>query len=61
MYAFFYASALGVGYVYGKCMEGVARNPSLKGQMFISALIGVAFCEALGLMAFIIGMMGLFM
>ena len=34
---------------------GVARNPSLRGQLFSYAILGFAFSEATGLFALILG------
>jgi F-type H+-transporting ATPase subunit c len=39
----------------GALILGVARNPSLSGQLFLYAILGFAFAEATGLFAFIIG------
>lgn len=41
----------GIGVVFGALILGVARNPSLKGQLFSYAILGFAFSEATGLFA----------
>ena len=42
----------GVGIVvFGALILGVARNPSLRGQLFAYAILGFAFAEATGLFA----------
>ena len=40
----------GVG-IFGALILGVARNPSLRGQLFSYAILGFAFSEATGLFA----------
>jgi F-type H+-transporting ATPase subunit c len=39
----------GIGVVFGALILGVARNPSLKSQLFSYAILGFSFCEAMGL------------
>lgn len=41
----------GIGIVFGALILGVARNPSLKGQLFSYAILGFALAEATGLFA----------
>jgi F-type H+-transporting ATPase subunit c len=41
----------GIGSVFGGLIQGVARNPSLRGQLFQYAVLGFAFSEATGLFA----------
>jgi F-type H+-transporting ATPase subunit c len=42
----------GIGVVFGALILGVARNPSLRGQLFSYAILGFAFAEATCLFAF---------
>jgi F-type H+-transporting ATPase subunit c len=42
-------AGVGIGVVFGALILGVARNPSLKGQLFSYAILGFAFSEATGL------------
>jgi F-type H+-transporting ATPase subunit c len=48
----------GIGTVFGSLIGAVARNPSLKQQLFIYAILGFALTEAIALfglmMAFLI-------
>jgi len=44
-------AGVGIGIVFGALILGVARNPSLKGQLFTYAILGFAFSEATGLFA----------
>jgi len=47
-------AGVGIGIVFGALILGVARNPSLKGQLFTYAILGFAFSEATGLFALIL-------
>ena len=40
-----------IGVVIAALILGVARNPSLRGQLFSYAILGFAFSEATGLFA----------
>ncbi len=42
-------AGVGIGVVFGALILGVARNPSLRGQLFSYAILGFAFAEATGL------------
>ena len=42
-------AGVGIGVVFGALILGVARNPSLRSQLFAYAILGFAFCEAIGL------------
>ena len=44
-------AGVGIGVVFGALILGVARNPSLRGQLFSYAILGFAFNEATGLFA----------
>ena len=44
-------AGVGIGVVFGALILGVARNPSLRGQLFSYAILGFAFSEATGLFA----------
>lgn len=41
-------AGVGIGVVFGALIVGVARNPSLRGQLFTYAILGFAFSEATG-------------
>jgi F-type H+-transporting ATPase subunit c len=41
----------GIGIVFAALINGVARNPSLKQQLFGYAILGFALTEAMGLFA----------
>ena len=44
-------AGVGIGIVFGCLILVVARNPSLRGQLFSYAILGFAFSEATGLFA----------
>jgi F-type H+-transporting ATPase subunit c len=44
-------AGVGICVVFGALILGVARNPSLRGQLFSYAILGFAFAEATGLFA----------
>lgn len=50
----------GLGVLFGSFIEGISRNPSLKGQLFVSALISFAFIEAIALFGLMIALLILF-
>ena len=52
-----FGAAIGVGNVFNALVTGIARNPSAKKEMFVPALIGASFAEALGLFSFVIGIL----
>jgi F-type H+-transporting ATPase subunit c len=41
----------GIGSVFGGMIQGYARNPSLKQQLFTYCILGFALSEAMGLFA----------
>jgi F-type H+-transporting ATPase subunit c len=41
----------GIGAVFGGMIQGYARNPSLKEQLFTYCILGFALSEAMGLFA----------
>jgi F-type H+-transporting ATPase subunit c len=44
----------GIGIVFGALITGVARNPTIKQQLFGYAILGFALTEAMGLFALMI-------
>jgi F-type H+-transporting ATPase subunit c len=46
--------ALGIGFLVGKTVEAMARQPELQGQLQTTMFIGVAFVEALALFGFVL-------
>ncbi|CAD0031295.1 unnamed protein product [Aureobasidium pullulans] len=50
-------AGIGIGLVFAALLQGVARNPSLRGQLFSYAILGFAFVEAIGLFDLMVAMM----
>lgn len=44
-------AGIGIGLVFASLLTAVARNPSLRGQLFSYAILGFAFVEAIGLVS----------
>ena len=53
-------AGVGIGIVFGALILGVARNPSLSGQLFSYAILGFAFSEATGLFSLMMAFMLLY-
>lgn len=53
-------SGIGLGLVFGKFFEAVARQPSLEKQLTAYLFIGMALVEAIALFAFVIAVIILF-
>lgn len=53
-------AGIGIGIVFGALILGVARNPSIKGQLFSYAILGFALSEATALFALMMGLLLLY-
>ena len=53
-------AALGVSSIFSALLNGIARNPSTESQLMKSAFIGAGLAEAMGLFAFLIALLLLF-
>jgi F-type H+-transporting ATPase subunit c len=53
-------AAVGVGNIFAGLVNGISRNPSVEPKLMKSAFIGAALSEAMGLFAFLIALMLLF-
>lgn len=51
------AAGLGIGNIASKTVEGIARQPELRGPLTITMIIGIAFVEAIPIMAVVIAFM----
>lgn len=49
-----FGGALGQGKAAAAALEGIARNPSASGKIFVPMIIGLALIESLVLYAFVI-------
>lgn len=53
-------AALGVGQIFSSLLDSVARNPSASNDLQKYAFIGAGLAEAMGLFAFVIAMLLIF-
>jgi F-type H+-transporting ATPase subunit c len=56
----FIGPGVGIGVVFVALILGVARNPSLLGQLFSYAILGFAFAEVTGLFTFMMAFLLLY-
>ena len=52
-------AGLGVGNIFGNFLEGALRNPSAAGGQIGNLFVGAALVEALGILAFVLGILTL--
>jgi len=53
-------AGLGIGIIFGSLISGIARNPSLKDDLFRTAILGFALTEAIALFALMFAFLILF-
>jgi F-type H+-transporting ATPase subunit c len=53
-------AAVGVGLVFAALIQGTSRNPSLKKELFNTAILGFALTEAVGLFALMMALIFLY-
>ncbi|KAK5662546.1 hypothetical protein OQA88_8458 [Cercophora sp. LCS_1] len=53
-------AGVGIGNVYAALIQGVARNPAMRGQLFSFAVLGFALAEATGLFALMVAFLLLY-
>lgn len=46
-------SGIGEGYLIGKALEAIGRNPKMEGSIFTKMIIGVAMAESTAIYAFV--------
>lgn len=46
---------IGVGLIGGRALDAIGRNPSASGQILTTMFISIAFAEALGIFALVVG------
>jgi len=46
---------IGLGYLIGKTVEGMARQPEIAGQLRSTMILGIAFVEMIALLGFVAG------
>ena len=50
-------AAIGVGNIFGNFLAGALRNPSAAGSQIGNLFVGAALAEALGILAFVMGIL----
>ena len=53
-------AGIGVGTVFGNFLNGALRNPSAAGAQIGNLFVGAALAEALGILAFVLGILILY-
>lgn len=53
-------AGVGIGTVFGALVIGISRNPSLKDELFKTAILGFALTEAIALFALMMAFLILF-
>ena len=48
-----FGSGIGEGYLIGKALEAMGRNPEMEGSLFTKMLIGVAMAESTAIYALV--------
>lgn len=48
---------LGIGFLAGKAMEALGRNPEAKGPIQVNMILGIAFAEAIAIYALVVAIM----
>ena len=51
---------IGLGLGVSKAMEALGRNPEAAGAIFVPYILGLAFTEAIGIYALVIGLLLMF-
>lgn len=46
-------AGIGQGYLIGKALEAIGRNPDVQGSIFSKMIIGVALVESVAILAFV--------
>ena len=50
-------AGIGVGNIFGQVLAGALRNPSAAGSQIGNLFVGAALAEALGILAFVMGIL----
>lgn len=49
-----FGAAIGEGYLIGKALEAIRRNPEMSGEIFTKMIIGVAMAESSAIYALVL-------
>jgi F-type H+-transporting ATPase subunit c len=52
-----FGASIGNSLVYGRYLEGIARQPEARGTLFGQMILGIAFVEALPVISTVLGIM----
>ena len=50
-------AGIGAGLIFGNAAQAMARNPSAESKIRAISILGVAFAEVMGLLAFVLGIL----
>ena len=55
-----FGPGIGEGYIAGKAIEAMARQPEMKGDLTSTMFLGIACAETTGIYGFVIGLLLIF-
>ena len=55
-----FGPGIGEGYIAGKAIEAMARQPEMKGELTSTMLLGIACAETTGIYGFVTGLLLIF-
>ena len=55
-----FGPGIGEGYIAGKAIEAMARQPEMKGNLTSTMFLGIACAETTGIYGFVIGLLLIF-
>ena len=55
-----FGPGIGEGYIAGKAIEAMARQPEMKGDLTSTMVLGIACAETTGIYGFVIGLLLIF-
>lgn len=55
-----FGAALGQGYIGGKAIEALARNPEVEALIFRQFIVGAAICESVAIYGLIVAILVMF-
>ena len=55
-----FGPGIGEGYIAGKAIEAISRQPEMKGELTSTMFLGIACAETTGIYGFVIGLLLIF-
>ena len=55
-----FGPGIGEGYIAGKAIEAMSRQPEMKGELTSTMFLGIACAETTGIYGFVIGLLLIF-